>query len=163
MVNDLFLSIGSNIEPRLEYLKLSKNELDKKFDFICSSSIYETQPLLDEDQNNFYNQVLFYKTNIDDAYLILNIVKDIEKQIGRIKDVNRPKGPRIIDIDIIVFGNKSITSDLLTIPHKSFYERNFVLIPFKEIISNFKDIKKKYEIDDYIEKNSNQKVTKISI
>jgi len=174
MTNTLFLSMGSNIEPKVDYLKKAKYLLDKKFTFIAESSIYQTNPLLDRDQPHFYNQVLFYQTTINDPFLILKIVNEIERKIGRVKDITRPKGPRVIDIDIIFYNDLKIESDLLTIPHRSFCERNFVLIPLCEIIDDiqkndkivnekgeFKKIMEIYKIRDFIKINSEQKVEKL--
>lgn len=164
-MKDIFLSIGSNIEPRVKYIDEALSLLNSRFNLISQSSIYETQPLMDEQQENFYNMALYAKTEIDDPFLILNIIKDIEKQIGRVKDINRPKGPRVIDIDIIFFDKIHIDTKELTIPHKSLYDRNFVLIPLKEILLNypsiFQTMLQEYNLDYYIEMNKNQKVVKI--
>ncbi len=162
MKKSLFLSLGSNIEPKISYLDSALLRLNSFFEFVKSSSIYETEPLLDFDQDSFYNLVALYKTEITDPFEILKIVKSIENDIGRVKDENRPKGPRIIDIDVILFGEVETDTDELCIPHKSFSQRNFVLIPLKEIIGSLSDFSIKYDIDKFIEKNKFQNVKKLN-
>ena len=161
MKRNLFLSLGSNIEPRNDYLNQARLLLNEKFKFVTASSVYETAPLLDLNQNSFYNQILFYKTDIIDPFEVLKITKFIENDLGRIKDIERPKGPRVIDIDIIFFGDMKVEDERLSIPHKSYHERNFVLIPLREILTNYPSILKKYNIDYHIEKNKFQNVIKI--
>ena len=160
-INRLFLSLGSNIEPRLENLIKATNLLNKNFNKIIVSSIYETEPKDDINQNFFYNITALYKTNTDDPFNILKITQEIENSIGREKDINRPKGPRKIDIDIIFFENKILNSDILTIPHKSYKKRNFVLIPLLEIIEKSEDLLAREDIEKLISENGNDIVKKI--
>ena len=154
-INRLVLSLGSNIESRLENLMAATNLLNKNFNKIIISSLYETEPKDDIDQKYFYNIVALYETNIDDPFYILKITKEIENNIGREKDINRPKGPRKIDIDIIFFENKILNSDILTIPHKSYKKRNFVLIPLLEMIEKLEDLLSKEYIEKLILENGN--------
>jgi 2-amino-4-hydroxy-6-hydroxymethyldihydropteridine diphosphokinase len=136
----LLLSLGSNIEPREMYLTKALKELQKYFALQALSSLYETAPQDDLEQNNFLNLCVFFITKISDPYEVLNIIKEIEKRLGRTKELNRPKGPRIIDIDIILMGDIKIKSESLNIPHPVFLKRNFVLIPLWELLGkeNFK-------------------------
>jgi len=154
-INRLVLSLGSNIEPRLKNLIKATNLLDENFNRIIISSLYETEPKDDTNQNYFYNIIAIYKANINNPFDVLKITKDIENDIGREKDINRPKGPRKIDIDIIFFENKIINSDILTIPHKSYKKRNFVLIPLLEIIEKLKDLLCREHIEKLILENGN--------
>ncbi len=154
-MNRLILSLGSNIEPRLEALLKATELLNNNFKKVIFSSLYETEPVDDLDQNYFYNITTLYETEIDNPFDILKIVKDIEENIGRDKDINRPKGPRKIDIDIIFFENKIIDSPLLTIPHKNFSNRNFVLIPLLEIIKQFGEVVSIDYLEELISKNGN--------
>ena len=161
MKYDLILSLGSNIEPRVKYLKHTIEELKLVFFHKFTSSIYETSPLIDTNQDYFYNICCYFKTNISNPISVLNITKEIENKIGRVKDKTRPKGPRKIDIDIILLDRIKFENNFLTIPHKSFLERNFVLIPMLEIFSKYPILNINYDLPFYIEKNIDQKVTKI--
>ena len=159
MKYDLFLSLGSNKEPRDLFLKKAVLLLNDCFEFVRISSVYSTNPLYDTDQNNFHNLCAYYRTDIDDAFEILEISQVIENKIGRNKEKNRPKGPRNIDIDIIMYSDLKINSDNLNIPHIGLYERNFVLIPLLEIFPE--DLSEKYELKKHIDKNKGQYVEKI--
>jgi 2-amino-4-hydroxy-6-hydroxymethyldihydropteridine diphosphokinase len=159
---DLYLSLGSNNDPRDFYLRKAVLLLKEHFELIRLSSIYITKPMYDLDQEEFYNICAYYKTDIDDAFTILEITRKIENQIGRNKVPDRPKGPRNIDIDIILYSDFKILSDNLNIPHKLFHERNFVLIPMLEIIGK-NDLLKKREIKNLIIKNKDQIVEKSGV
>ncbi|HOJ63676.1 MAG TPA: 2-amino-4-hydroxy-6-hydroxymethyldihydropteridine diphosphokinase [Spirochaetota bacterium] len=156
---DMYLSLGSNIEPREEYLKLAIENIRKYFVIEKISPIYETEPVDDLEQANFLNLSLFCRTEIKDPLKNLRILKDIEHSIGRKKDEKRPKGPRTIDIDIIFLSDIKYNSEELTIPHKSFLKRNFVLIPLSDIIED--NLKEKYNFKKHISENKNQIVKKI--
>ena len=108
------------------------------------SSVYKTEPLLYEDQEDFLNIV----TEIDyqeTAESLLLIIKDIEIQMGR-KQTFR-YGPRIIDIDIIFFKGEEINNEDLTIPHYDWHNRLFVIQPLYELLNKPLD-KANYEIHE---------------
>ena len=131
-MNNVFLSLGSNIGRRLDNINICiKKLLEKDITIIKQSSIYETDPINTSDSNLFYNMVLFVevKCNLD---IFFQITKKIELDMGRVK--NKPKNsPRIIDIDILTFSNLIIDRKELTIPHPRLHERKFVLEPWYEI------------------------------
>jgi 7,8-dihydro-6-hydroxymethylpterin-pyrophosphokinase len=85
-----------------------------------------------------------------DPYDVLAITQKIENDIGRQKSDSRPKGPRAIDIDIILFGDEKINDKTLTIPHKSWKKRNFVLVPLLDVDEKLALI---YPIKEWIEEN----------
>lgn len=159
MYFDMYLSLGSNIEPREEYLKLAINFLKKKFIIKKISPIYETLPLEDLDQDYFLNLAIYCLTKFKEPIKNLKIIKMIEDKIGRKRDEKRPKGPRIIDIDIIFISDIIYQSKELNIPHKSFLKRNFVLIPICDILDN-NYLKEKYNLIYHISENKNQNVRK---
>ncbi|MCP2605141.1 2-amino-4-hydroxy-6-hydroxymethyldihydropteridine diphosphokinase, partial [Candidatus Aminicenantes bacterium AH-873-B07] len=94
------------------------------------SSIYLTQPVEFLEQNWFYNLVLEAETKLQ-PFELLNLIKEIEKEMGRKTVIE--KGPRNIDIDIILAEEKIIKSEKLRIPHPRMHLRNFVLAPLTEI------------------------------
>jgi 2-amino-4-hydroxy-6-hydroxymethyldihydropteridine diphosphokinase len=126
-----FLSLGSNLGNRGENLDQALSLLKEEcVEIIQSSSVYETQPVDFPSQAWFYNQVVEIETGRNPQDL-LSVVKRIEQKMGRIPEVQ--KGPRKIDVDILLAEDKIIHSQELKIPHPSLDRRNFVLIPFSEI------------------------------
>ncbi|MCP2599206.1 2-amino-4-hydroxy-6-hydroxymethyldihydropteridine diphosphokinase, partial [Candidatus Aminicenantes bacterium AC-335-B20] len=97
------------------------------------SSIYLTQPVDFLEQDWFYNLVLEAESDLQPLDL-LNLIKKIEKEMGRRKVIE--KGPRNIDIDIILAEEKIIKANELKIPHPRMHLRNFVLAPLNEICPN---------------------------
>ena len=95
-----------------------------------SSSIYETQPVDYSAQPWFLNQMLEVNTVLLPDEL-LDILKKIEAKLGRLKSI--PKGPREIDIDIILAGELIQKTPRLQIPHPQMHKRNFVLVPLREM------------------------------
>ena len=111
------------------------------------SSLLETEPWGFESDDKFLNAAVLYELRLRKGYnpeaeglMILEICKDIERRLGRTgKPQYDEKGERIytsrpIDIDILLFGDNRIECEELTVPHKLMYERDFVMIPLKEII-----------------------------
>ena len=98
------------------------------------SSVYESTPWGVENQRNFLNQVIFVKSNFD-PYTILDLVLQIEKDMGRIRI--EKWGERIIDIDILFIDDLVIESENLCIPHELIAKRKFVLQPMCEIAPGF--------------------------
>lgn len=135
-MNDVYLSIGSNIGNRLENIKKSVILLkENNINILQQSSIYITEPKGYKKQNYFYNAVLLISTklSVDDFF---NLTKKIELILGK-KNNKLPNRPRIIDIDLLTFGSDIINSSKLTIPHPRLNKRKFVLVPWQEINSSF--------------------------
>ena len=149
-LSSIYLSLGSNIGNRENNLKLALKELSEILRIKKISSIYETEPLLYQKQENFLN-IVVEVSYFDEAESLLKNIKDIEKKMGR-KATFR-FGPRIIDIDIIFFNEKEINDENLTIPHKEWKNRLFVIAPLYEVLDR-KIEESKFNI-------SNQKVIRI--
>ena len=135
-MNNIYLSIGSNIGNRLNNINKSISLL-KENDMVIlkQSSIYLTEPKGYIKQIDFYNIVVLISTNldIDNFYLV---IRKIEISIGK-KENHFQNRPRIIDIDILTFGSEVIENTTLTVPHARLNQRKFVLIPWNEIDSTF--------------------------
>ena len=149
-LSSIYLSLGSNIGNRENNLKLALKELSEILRIKKISSIYETEPLLYQKQENFLN-IVVEVSYFDEAQSLLKNIKDIEKKMGR-KATFR-FGPRIIDIDIIFFNGQEINDESLTIPHKEWKNRLFVIAPLYEVLDR-KIEESKFNI-------SNQKVIRI--
>ena len=132
MSNTAFLSLGTNIGDRQENLKLAIQQLaDTPYiEVEVMSSIYETDPVGYTDQANFLNMVVRVSTSLTGPQL-LELCLKIEHDLGRVREFRW--GPRIIDLDILLYNNENIEMEALQIPHPRMTERAFVLIPLLEI------------------------------
>lgn len=127
---DVYLSLGSNVGDRKDYLDTAKKLLSPCIEALEASSIYETEPWGYTDQPDFLNQVLYGKTVLKPREL-LSCLKGIEERMGRKETFKY--GPRVIDIDILLYGEEVYQDDVLNIPHSRLLERAFVLVPLAEI------------------------------
>ncbi|MCW4010500.1 MAG: 2-amino-4-hydroxy-6-hydroxymethyldihydropteridine diphosphokinase [Candidatus Bathyarchaeota archaeon] len=125
-----YIALGSNIGDREGNLRSAFENLEAKMTVLKGSSIYETKPMYLENQEWFLNCAVEVETELTPRQL-LEFLKSIEKEFGR-KVVER-NGPRIIDLDILFYGNQIVTEDDLKIPHPRIQERAFVLVPLAEI------------------------------
>lgn len=132
MKNKVYLSLGSNIGNRQEYIE-SAIELVGKTEgikILKKSGLYETSPVGYVEQDLFLNAVIKIETDFS-AREILKIINKIENELGRKREIRW--GPRTIDIDILIFSDKKINETDLIIPHKEMLNRLFVLVPLIEI------------------------------
>jgi len=126
-----FLSLGSNLGDRRKNLDRALSLLKKEgVEILKISSLYETQPVDFPSQPWFYNQLIEVEANVDPE-AFLDLLKKIEQKLGRKRGIQ--KGPRIIDMDIILAEGNVIREKELKIPHPRMEKRNFVLLPFVEI------------------------------
>jgi len=132
----VLLSLGSNLEPRIERITKAIEELSGAFEQLTVSHMYETEPVGYTDQPAFINACVYGTTSLD-ASDLSHKCREIEKQIGRIK--REQWHEREIDIDIVLFGECVLDSPELQIPHPRFRERAFVLVPAAEIAPNALD------------------------
>ena len=126
----IYLGLGSNLGDREANLETVLQELPPDVEIIFYSSLYETKPWGFRDQPDFLNQVVQAETELSPRELLVYL-KKIEKKIGRKPSFTY--GPRMVDIDILLYGNMIITETNLTIPHYRITERAFVLTPLAEI------------------------------
>ncbi len=125
------LSLGSNLGARARNLARARRLLGTKaVEVIAASSVYETEPVDRADQPFFLNQVLEVRSALAPEEL-LRTAKAIEARLGRVPAGD--KGPRTLDIDILLAGELVIATPELTVPHPRLHLRNFVLVPLAEI------------------------------
>jgi 2-amino-4-hydroxy-6-hydroxymethyldihydropteridine diphosphokinase len=125
-----YLSLGSNIGDREANLREAIAQLKSAGSLLKLSSVYETQPVGVPDQPWFLNCVAALETAKTPREL-LKAALDIEAGMGRLRF--RDKGPRKIDIDLLLFGDQILNEPDLKIPHPAMRERRFVLEPLAEI------------------------------
>lgn len=133
-LNKAYLLLGGNVGDRLFYLENATNKIQTHCGIVSrKSAIYETAPWGKTDQAVFLNQALELQTAFPALELLLQTLS-IEEEMGR-KRVEK-FGPRIIDIDILLFNEDIINSLALTLPHKELQNRRFVLQPLAEIAAS---------------------------
>lgn len=143
----IILALGTNIEPREQYLKdaLAKIE-ENNLKIILESSIYETPAWGGVADQNFLNMCIEVETSLG-AYELLDKIQKIELELGRVRKEHW--GNRTIDIDIITFDDLVFNDDRLIVPHKYIHDRNFVLAPLVEMYGSIeiagKNIKESLE------------------
>ncbi len=127
-----FLGLGSNMGDREEFIEQAVFLLSKTpgLRVLKRSTNYETEPQGEEEQPNFINAAIEVETTITPEKL-LAVAQDVETALGREREMEW--GPRSIDIDILLFGDRVISEDNLQIPHPLLHERLFALQPLKEI------------------------------
>ncbi|MCB9245436.1 MAG: 2-amino-4-hydroxy-6-hydroxymethyldihydropteridine diphosphokinase [Flavobacteriales bacterium] len=132
----LVLSLGTNLGDRFSNLLRAREELSVHFgEPAMESRIYDTAPWGKSDQPGFLNQILVFDVGLR-PMMVLDTILRIEKELGRIR---REKwGPRIIDIDVIFYGDLIFEGDDLRIPHPHMAERAFVLEPLLEVLPDFR-------------------------
>lgn len=126
----VILALGSNLGDRRANLLQALKEISSQVAILKTSSVYETPPWGYIDQPVFFNQVLSGCTSLNPIELLV-FVKGIEQKMGRVK--NFKNGPRLMDIDILLFGEQIVNTEALAIPHPRMLERGFVLLPLSEI------------------------------
>ena len=126
----IYLGLGSNLGDRDSNLLNALQLLRARLTLEQISSLYETRPLGYEEQPLFLNAVCSAATDIG-PFQLLSVIKGIEVALGRKKSFGN--APRIIDVDILLYGDLVIESPQLVIPHSRMEERAFVLVPLAEI------------------------------
>jgi 2-amino-4-hydroxy-6-hydroxymethyldihydropteridine diphosphokinase len=130
MPNLVYLSLGSNVGDREVQLREAEQRLSKLGRVIAISSFYETEPVEFTEQPWFLNCAVKLETSLT-AEELMAAIFGIEEDMGRRRV--QDKGPRSIDIDILLFANAIVESSEVTIPHPAMHQRRFVLEPLAEI------------------------------
>lgn len=138
MSQQVYLSIGSNLGNREKNLAFAYNNLKQVLRNIKSSSLFKTEPMYNKDQPEFINAVFLGETDLD-SYELLDYIHTLEDKAGRDRAKAGWKGPRPLDIDILLYGDTVSGDPVLTIPHPGIKERGFVLIPLVEIAPDLTD------------------------
>ncbi len=128
----VYLGLGTNLGDREENLAQAVKGLDAgpELTVLRTSSIYETAPWGLTGQPDFLNMVAEISTTLSPRQL-LDRVKDLERELGR--EHSPPFGPRLIDVDILLYGDSVVDEPDLHIPHASLHLRAFALVPLAEL------------------------------
>lgn len=132
MGNKIFIGIGSNIGQSCENCKTAIKRIsgDRRAGLRSISSFYSTSPVSDIKQDDYINcavEIDWQGTPLD----LLEFLGDIESSMGRVRD--EKNGPRVIDLDILMYGDGVIDEERLTVPHRELHRRRFAIVPCIEI------------------------------
>jgi 2-amino-4-hydroxy-6-hydroxymethyldihydropteridine diphosphokinase len=129
-----FIGIGSNLGDPFEACRTAIARIAgiRETKLLRSSSLYKTKPVGPQDQPSFINAVAEVRTTLAPRQL-LHALQEIEKQMGRVEAIRW--GPRIVDLDILFYGQKIVQEEGLVIPHPELHRRAFVLVPLCELAS----------------------------
>ncbi|MDC7219369.1 MAG: 2-amino-4-hydroxy-6-hydroxymethyldihydropteridine diphosphokinase [Spirochaetales bacterium] len=145
----VYIGAGSNMGDRLSHLRYARERLGAVLEDFRVSRVYETAPRDYFEQDHFYNCVFSGllpgtagggsdgasggAAALDEPERFLELLLGIEKEAGRVREGAIPKGPRVLDLDMLLWGDKTIRSERLTVPHPAMKERAFVLVPLLEL------------------------------
>jgi 2-amino-4-hydroxy-6-hydroxymethyldihydropteridine diphosphokinase len=127
-----YIALGSNLGDREEILAAATDRLGRLGHVVARSSLYETEPVGYQDQPAFLNAVLALETKLEPLPL-LQALLSIERELGRDRSQGVPKGPRTLDLDLLLLGDAIVAEEELTLPHQALAKRRFVLAPLAEI------------------------------
>lgn len=131
-MNDVYLLLGSNLGNRFLNIRDATKLISSGIGQIdVASVIYETEPWGNSNQDKFLNQVVKLSSN-EESLVLLEKILSIEQRLGR-KRIGGQNSARTIDIDILFYGDLTVSSDILEIPHPRLHLRNFTLVPLNEI------------------------------
>ena len=130
---EVYIGIGSNLDEPLQHVKQAISELRQlaHSEYIATSALYRSSPMGPADQPDYINAVSLLQTDLVPLEL-LDQLQSIERAHGRVRDGQR-WGPRPLDLDILLYGEKIINETRLRVPHPGLHERSFVLYPLQDI------------------------------
>jgi 2-amino-4-hydroxy-6-hydroxymethyldihydropteridine diphosphokinase len=126
----VYLGLGTNLGDRQANLRAALQHLASKVHITRTSSVYETAPWGVTEQPRFLNMAVAGETELG-AEELLDVLKQVEQAVGR--TVTTHWGPRVIDLDLLLYDEEAYSSERLEIPHPRLAERRFVLVPLAEI------------------------------
>ena len=133
-----YLCLGSNLGDRVGYIQQAAKLIEEGgfVSLIRSSAIYETEPWGNQEQGWFLNAIIEVKTKLSPNDLLKHCL-DVEKRLGRNREGQAHWGARVIDVDILLYGDSIINEIDLKIPHEHLHERAFALVPLLELIPDY--------------------------
>jgi 2-amino-4-hydroxy-6-hydroxymethyldihydropteridine diphosphokinase len=129
-----YVGLGSNLDEPDQQVLAAMDQLDAgaHCQVVKCSSLYCSAPMGDQQQPDFVNAVCCIHTQLG-PHAVLDHLLDIERDHQRIRHVDRPDGPRSLDLDLLLYGDSHIVEPGLTVPHPRMHLRRFVLLPLSEI------------------------------
>lgn len=130
MIGGIFIGLGTNIGDKLANLRMALEEISKNAIILKKSHVYKTAPWGYLDQDDFNNMAIEIEADLSPEEL-LDTLKSAEQNLGRVETFRY--GPRMIDMDILLYRDEILETDRLSVPHPRMIERAFVLAPLAEI------------------------------
>ena len=134
-MEEIYIGVGSNVGDRRANLNHASRRLSEYMVITNKSQVYETEPQYLLNQAKFLNAVVCGHTELEPLDM-LNKLKQLETALGRVAGPRN--GPRLIDLDLLYYGRRCISTDILTVPHPRIQERYFVLRPLLDIAPSLK-------------------------
>jgi len=127
-----FIGLGSNLGDREANIRQALQQLEQmpETTIVRGSSLYDTEPVGVPDQPNFLNGVVQIETHLAPRQLLWNLML-IERRLGRVR--TQHWGPRVIDLDLLLYGEEVVDEPDLQVPHPQMTQRSFVMVPLVEI------------------------------
>ena len=127
-----FVGLGSNLGERESMIRLALDDLARlpSTTLVRASSLYDTEPVGDTEQPGFLNAVAQLETGLSARQLLWNLLL-VERRLGRVR--TRHWGPRVIDLDLLLYGSEVLDEPDLKVPHPELIRRSFVLVPLVEL------------------------------
>jgi 2-amino-4-hydroxy-6-hydroxymethyldihydropteridine diphosphokinase len=139
----LIVATGSNLGDSLRILADARDALAAAYGLVAESRVYTSRAVDYDRQPDFFNQVLQLRLPPRAPEEVMLELLELERRFGRARDI--PRGPRTLDLDIIFWGTKTVSTPALTVPHPRWAERSFVVRPLAEL-PFFKTIEKCFTI-----------------
>ena len=127
-----YIALGSNLGDRAQTLSRAVVQLGRLGRVVARSSVYETEPVGYQEQPAFLNAVVALETGLEPLDLLRALLR-IEVEMGRDRSQGTPKGPRTLDLDLLLMGDRIVEDKELTLPHPALTQRRFVMAPLAEI------------------------------
>ncbi len=158
------LLLGSNIGDKAANINQAIQLIQKNIGKISqTSSMYESEPWGNQDQDSFYNQAVLLQIKETPEQLLAKC-QAIELELGRDRKTAQKWTARTIDIDILIIGSKIINTPNLKVPHPELQNRNFALIPLMELLPEYEHPVLNKPIDElYFDSNDELEVLKLEI
>jgi len=155
----IYLSLGSNLGRREAHLKTAIDRLAARdLHVLRVSPTYETEPMDYTAQPHFLNLVVEAETTLFPMQLLARTGR-IERALGRVRTV--PKGPRTIDIDILLYGQSMVRTERLEIPHPRMAERRFVLAPLADLNPDLRHPRTRRTVKEMLEAAPRQGIRRV--
>lgn len=135
-MTDVYLALGSNLGDRAAHLTRGLNRLEEVGEIAALSGVYETEPVGYADQPAFLNMVALLRTDLEPVEL-MDRIHVIERAAGRERTFRN--APRTLDVDILLYGDRWIAEEGLTVPHPRMTQRPFVLVPLLELAPELRE------------------------
>ena len=134
MIQNAYVGLGSNLGNRAGHLLLAvRGMLDAGLDVIRLSHVYETEAVENEHQPSFLNMVAELRgSTLPSPETVMARLLRIEYSLGRTREIH--KGPRTIDLDLLICKDARLETEFLTLPHPRLHQRRFVLVPLNELV-----------------------------